>query len=124
MFTAAGASGRVFIQCRADPPGWLVKSVTLDGQDITDVPLDLSGHAAIEHDVRIVLTDKGSDLSGGVTDSRGNARGITSCVQLPAALPSRRVAWQRFIRLVRPEPGLPVPAEDADAGTLQATALE
>ena len=75
--------------------------MTLNGQDITDVPLDVSGRTAID-DIRIVLTDKVSDLSGQVTDSRGTALKDYVVVLLPAALPAVS-SPQRFIRLVRPD---------------------
>ena len=71
-FTLAGASGKVFFNLLPAPSGWMVKSVTLDGNDITDVALDLTGRAAIA-DLRIVLTDKLTNVSGQVTNARGEA---------------------------------------------------
>jgi protocatechuate 3,4-dioxygenase beta subunit len=50
------------------PPAWTLKSVTLDGADITDTPIDAAGDI---DDVRIVLTDRLTDVSGSVKDDRG-----------------------------------------------------
>jgi protocatechuate 3,4-dioxygenase beta subunit len=121
-FTLAGGSGRVFVRVAMTPPGWLVKSVTLDGKDITDVPLDLSGRTAID-DVRIVLTDKSCDLSGRVTDSRGTGLKEYVVVLLPAALPPG-VSPQRFIHLVRPDQDGQFRAKALLPGRYTATALE
>lgn len=121
-FTVAGGSGRVFVRILPTPPGWLIKSVALGGQDITDVPLDLTGNATID-DVRIVMTDKGSDLSGRVTDSRGTAVKDYVVVLLPVALPAG-ASSQRFIRLVRPDQDGQFLVKTLVPGRYTATALE
>jgi hypothetical protein len=121
-FTTAGSAGMVFVRVVPMPPGWLLKSVTLDGEDITDVPLDLSSHGSID-DVRIVLTDRGSDLSGHVTDSRGNALKDYVVVLLPAAPPAG-ASMQRFIRVVRPDQDGQFRVKTLVPGRYIATALE
>jgi protocatechuate 3,4-dioxygenase beta subunit len=48
-------------------PGWIVKKVTLNGQDVTDTPVDLR-----EHDVtgvEITLTTRASTITGTAVDS-------------------------------------------------------
>src|SRR5688572_9321847 len=49
---------------------WRVKSVTFDGDDLTDAPLDLAGRASVDG-VVITMTDKVSNLSGSVSDGNG-----------------------------------------------------
>ena len=80
---------------------WTVKSVTLDGRDVTDVPVDVSGRPGIEG-IRITLTDKLSSVSGHVTDTGG--RPVTQYVVVlqPADQKEPRVA-ARFIRTGRPD---------------------
>ena len=39
-FKITRATGRLFLTVPGLPPAWTVKSVTLDGADITDVPLE------------------------------------------------------------------------------------
>jgi hypothetical protein len=99
-FTLAGASGRVFFNVPA-PSGWMVKSVTLDGDDITDVPLDLTGRASIP-DLRIVLTDKLTNVSGQVSNTRGEALQDYVVVIQPVERKEPVIA-SRFIRTVRPD---------------------
>src|SRR5262245_16935082 len=53
----------------ASPPGWMIKSVSLSGADVTD-------SITFEHDdvtgLEVELTNKVPDLSGAVTNSRGD----------------------------------------------------
>jgi Carboxypeptidase regulatory-like domain len=68
-FQFNGASGRVFFTVSAPPP-WTLKSVTLDGEDVTDEPIDLTGKPLVGPLV-IRLTDKLTQISGQVSDARG-----------------------------------------------------
>jgi protocatechuate 3,4-dioxygenase beta subunit len=68
-FQLGGVFGRVLLSM-GPPNGWAVKSVTLDGRDITNVPLDTAGQTRIDG-VRIILTDKLTNVSGHVTDAKG-----------------------------------------------------
>jgi hypothetical protein len=99
-FTLAGVSGRVFFSMNA-PPGWTVKSVTLAGDDITDMPMDLTGIPALS-DLRIVLTDKLTSLSGQVLDQRGQALKDYVVVILGAEQQEPVIA-SRSIRVIRPD---------------------
>jgi hypothetical protein len=55
------------------PYPWVVKSVTYRGQDITDAGIDISGRQQRFDDVRVVVTDVASELSGIVRDQAGAA---------------------------------------------------
>lgn len=68
-FQLTGMTGRVFLLVPT-PGGWTTKSVTLDGEDITDEPLELTGKQSVTG-VVIRMTDKLTQISGQVTDSRG-----------------------------------------------------
>jgi hypothetical protein len=67
-FQLAGLSGRVFLMVSA--AGWVVKSISLDGEDVTDEPIDLTGKPSVTG-VVIRVTDKLTQISGQVSDSRG-----------------------------------------------------
>jgi hypothetical protein len=69
-FKLTGAAGRLFLVVPGLPPTWMVKSVTLDGADITDVPLNLADRKTVS-DVRVTLTDKIARVNGYVTDAKG-----------------------------------------------------
>ena len=98
------------------PSGWMLKSITLNGQDITDTPLDpvpgqtLSG-------MQVVLTDRVTALTGQITDARDTAVTDATVVIFPAN-DDRWVYQSRYIRAARPDQegrfeirGLP-PADD------------
>lgn len=99
-FRLGGMAGRIFLSIPT-PPSWTVRSVTLDGQDITDVPLDVTGRASID-DVRITLTDKLTSVAGSVSDSRGQAVTQYVVVLLPAEEKEPAVA-ARYMRTGRPD---------------------
>ena len=46
QFQLAGVSGRVFLIV-SRRQAWVLKSITLDGEDITDEPLDLTGKQSV-----------------------------------------------------------------------------
>jgi hypothetical protein len=79
---------------------WMLKSVRLDGEDITDTPLDLTG--ANINGLRVVLTDRLTDVSGGVTDEDKQPVKEFVVVIQPVeevAMP----ALARFLRAARPD---------------------
>lgn len=98
------------------PQGWALESVTLNGQDITDTPLELSPGQKVTGLV-IAVTDRLTDLSGAVADSRGQPVLDASIVVFPSD-DRLWTAQSRFIRVARPDQsgryqirGLPAHAE-------------
>jgi hypothetical protein len=63
-------TGRYYIGVQAPPAGWSLKSVTIAGRDVTDVPFDYDGAGDVD-DVVIELTNRASELTGTLSD--GNA---------------------------------------------------
>ncbi len=98
------------------PQGWVLKSVGLNGQDITDVPTEF-GPGQNVTGVQVILTKKVSALSGLVTDERSKPLLDATVVVFPAN--EKLWAFQsRFIKAARPDQsgtyrmtGLP-PSED------------
>ncbi len=66
-FQLASMSGPTRVDVEGVPDGWAVKAVLLDGEDITDVPVDLSNRTGT---MRIVMTDRLTSLSGTVQSDR------------------------------------------------------
>jgi hypothetical protein len=62
------APGPVLIGAEALPAGWAVKSVTMGGREITDLPVDYDGSSDV-NDVVIVLTQTSTELRGTLSDS-------------------------------------------------------
>jgi hypothetical protein len=68
-FEITGLSGRRLIR-GADLRGiWTIKSIRLDGEDVTDTPIDFG--AGDVNDIDVLLTREKTDLSGTVTNDRG-----------------------------------------------------
>ena len=83
------------------PQGWNLKSITLNGQDITDTPVDVPPGQTLAG-VRIVLTDKSTEVSGRVTDIRGDAVTDATVIVFPAD-DTRWTYQSRFVRTARPD---------------------
>ena len=100
-FQFNGASGRVFFTVSAPPP-WTLKSVTLDGDDVTDEPIDLTGKATVSGLI-IRMTDRVTQVSGQVTDARGKTMRDYVVVLLPVEAKQEPVVAGRWIRTARPD---------------------
>ena len=77
-FTGFSAGGQ-FLAVPYERGGWFVKSVTLDGKDITDRVFDLQEDATII----VVYTDRASKVTGVVKDARGSASGSAAVLAFP-----------------------------------------
>ena len=99
-FTLLNVADPIVIRTSA-PQGWMLKSVFLNGQDITDIPMEFPpGQSA--SGVQIVMTKKIASVSGAVTDARGNPALDATVVVFPA----NEKLWtyqSRFIRAARPD---------------------
>jgi hypothetical protein len=52
------------------PPTWMLKTVTLNGDDITDRPMEFKGNEEVTG-LQIVVTDRVPEVNGKVTTARG-----------------------------------------------------
>ena len=91
----SGIVGQRFIRVNGLPQNWTVKAITYNGQDITDTPLDFRGNAQATG-LQIVVTDRVSDVTGKVSNARGQATVDYTVVIFPDdpakwAFPSRFV---------------------------------
>ncbi|MEO7156082.1 MAG: carboxypeptidase-like regulatory domain-containing protein [Vicinamibacterales bacterium] len=99
-FTLRGITDAVLLRASA-PQGWTLKSVFLNGQDITDLPTELPAGQTVSG-AQIILTKKVSALSGQVTDSKGNPVLDATVI----VFPSNDKLWSyqsRFIKAARPD---------------------
>ena len=93
-------TGKVFFRTINQGP-WMLKRVTLQGEDITDTPYELTSGASVEG-LRVVLTDRLTDVSGVVKDGRAQPlKEFVVVVQPAAEVPANAV--QRFLRTARPD---------------------
>ncbi len=82
------------------PQGWALKTVLLNNQDITDVPLDVPPGQHVTG-VKVVMTQKLSTVTGTVTDA-GKQPVLDATVVLFPVDPALRGYLSRFIRAARP----------------------
>jgi hypothetical protein len=115
------SSGRVFFMV-STPPSWVVKSITLEGEDITDQPLELTGKQSLSGLV-IRLTDKLTQISGRVTDGRGQLLRDYVVVIQPAE-PKEAIVASRWIRTARPDTNGRFETRGMRPGRYVATAIE
>jgi len=62
--------------------GWTMKSVYLDGRDVTDQPIEVKSENV--NGLNVIFSDKISSLSGTVRDARGNPIGDVAVIVFPA----------------------------------------
>jgi hypothetical protein len=85
----------------SSPQGWTLKAVFLNGQDITDTPMEFPPGQPVSG-LQVVMTKKIANVSGAVTDARGNPALDATVVVFPA----NEKLWtyqSRFIRAARPD---------------------
>jgi len=102
--TAGAVPGRYFVRAAGAPQGWYFKGATLNGRDVTDLPLDIAGTDLTG--VLLAFTDKQTELTGTVTNNDGTADLTASVIAFPAERDtwSEHGASPRRLRNVRPDP--------------------
>jgi hypothetical protein len=70
-FVLTGLTGQKFIRVNGLPQEWTLKSVMLNGQDVTDSALEFRG-STDNSGLQIIVTDRVSDLNGKVTTAKGD----------------------------------------------------
>jgi len=99
-FTITGLFDPALFRVTA-PQGWSLKHVLLNGQDITDTPMEFVPGQTITG-LEVVLTDKTTTVAGLVMNTRGQAVTDATVVVFPAD--EKLWTYQsRFIRAARPD---------------------
>jgi hypothetical protein len=98
-FTMEIPGGPSSLQVENLPQNWTVKTIRLDGSDITDRPTDFGDGG--RRRVEIALTDRVANVTGRVTDRNGRVVGNYTVV----IFPEDKDHWKpptRFVRGARP----------------------
>jgi hypothetical protein len=101
---------------------WTLKRVSLDGEDLTDTPYELRPSENIEG-LRVVLTDRVTDVSGSVSDARGQQLKEFVVVVQPAR-EMEATTLQRFLQTARPDQDGGFRVRGIPPGDYVATAIE
>lgn len=99
-FVSGGLSMPVLLRA-SGPPGWSLKGVYLEGDDVTDAALPV-GPGANVGGVRVVFTRTRTTLSGVVRDDRGTPTSSAAVVVFPQD-EGKLGAASRFLRSTRPD---------------------
>ena len=100
-FEIKGLSGRRFIRAGGPPSGWALKSVTINGQDVTDSVLEFKPGENLSG-LEITLTQQLPSISGTVQGEREMPS--DDYVVVAFSSDSRRWGSQtRFVRTARPD---------------------
>jgi hypothetical protein len=99
-FELKGLAGVILFRATT-PPLWTIKSVLLDGGDITDRPMELRGTKTIAG-VRVVFSDRLTEISGTVTGNRGELIKEGVVVVHPVDEKEGMIAT-RYVRTARPD---------------------
>ena len=94
-------AGTHLLRAQGNPRGWTLKSVTSNGRDIIDTPIELRSGQSLAG-VTLVFTDRLTEVSGSITDDRGTP--ITEYTML--AFPQDERLWNpqsRHIMTARPD---------------------
>ena len=100
-FELQGLFGRRVLRPIGFPPGWTLKSITVEGADITDAGMDFRTGQDLSS-VEVVVTRTAAEISGTVQTAKGTS--VTDYVVVVFPPDSERWGWQsRFVRVGRPD---------------------
>ena len=94
-------AGTHLLRAQGSPRGWTLKSVTSNGRDIIDTPIELRSGQNLAG-VTLIFTDRLTEVNGSITDDRGTP--ITEYTLL--AFPQDERLWNpqsRHIMTTRPD---------------------
>ena len=99
-FELRGIAGPQMLRMQGVPAGWMLKSITLDGTDITDGVYDFKPGVNVTGIV-VTITDRVTDLTGAVRDPRGQP--VTDYVLVAFAEDTKLWGPQsRYVQTTRP----------------------
>lgn len=100
-FELTGVAGSALFRIGMLPQGWMLKAVRLDGQDITDTPLEIHGTEEIAG-LQVVVTDRVTEIDGTVMGEKGEA--VQEYAVVAFAEEASRWTWpSRFVATARPD---------------------
>lgn len=98
-FTLAGLNGPRRLRLTSAPAGWMLKSVFVNGMDVTDNVLEFGTARQSLHDVEVVLTRSGAEIAGTAVDASGAPAADASVIVFPTDN-SQWYADSRFLKMV------------------------
>lgn len=99
-FEITGVQGQIRVAATGIPSGWYLRSVTHDGKDLVDTPLDVRGGALVDG-VTVLLTRTLPEVRGTVLDAKGQVPDGSIIL-----FPDDTAHWaeeSRLIKRIRPD---------------------
>lgn len=122
-FQLSGLAGARLIRALSVPPGWTLKSVRLNGQDITDTGAEFKAGVTVAG-LEIVLTNRLTSVTGTVTDGSSQPVKDYTVVVFPEDSTLWTVPQSRYIMGVRPDQEGRFQLRNLPAGDYRAVAVE
>ena len=122
-FELKGLAGTRLIRATGTPPGWSLKSVKLNGNDITDTGAEFKPGDAVSG-LEIELTNKVSSLSGTVTSADGAVLKDYTVVVFAESPELWRMPMTRWVNGTRPDQEGRFKLQNLPVGTYYAIAVD
>jgi hypothetical protein len=121
-FELRGLAGSVLVRPMGLPQGWTLKAVEYNGDDITDAPVEFKSTEEASG-VKVILSNLSTQVSGAVTNDRGQAvKDYTAII-----FPDDSAKWtyaSRFIATGRPDQDGRYVVKDLPPGSYLAIAVD
>jgi hypothetical protein len=122
-FELKGLSGQRLIRVAAAPPGWMLKSVKLNGTDITDTGAEFKA-GDVASGLEIEMSARTTSVSGGVTASDGTVLKDYTLVIFSEAAEAWRYPDTRWVSGTRPDQDGRFKVSNLPAGNFIAVAVD
>lgn len=122
-FELTGLAGPQLVRPAITPPGWRLKEVRLNGQDITDTGADFRPGEAVSG-LEVVLTNRTTSVTGGVTAGDGSPLKDYTVVIFADDEDLWRVPRSRWLTGVRPDQEGRFKVDNLPPGSYHAVAVE
>jgi hypothetical protein len=122
-FEVKGLSGPRLIRVGSAPPGWTLKSVKLNGTDITDTGADFKAGETTSG-LEVELTNKSTAVNGGVTSSDGTVVKDYTVVIFSESPEYWRLPMTRWVTGTRPDQDGRFKLQNLPSGSYLAVAVD
>jgi hypothetical protein len=101
-FTMNGLIGGRMFRVTNAPKGWVLQSVTVNGEDVTDKGMEFKPGEDIS-DISVELTNKTTSITGSVTDDKGQSQKAYTVVVFAESQARWTLPGNRWISSARPD---------------------
>ena len=122
-FELKGMAGVRMIRVNGIPPGWSLKSVQLNGTDVTDTGIDFKGGESATG-IDIVLSSKNTEINGAVTQSDGSPVKDYTVVVFAEDSQKWTIPMTRWVTGTRPDQDGRFKVQNLPAGSYYAIAVD